>query len=80
MATADQVKARRILISVAAILVGAYGALVGIRMGSTSAAEIVVSFVAVAILVPFVIRSRRKSAAQAEAMRRLPPPTPKTYR
>jgi ABC-type phosphate transport system permease subunit len=82
VATPDQVKARRILISVAAVVLGVYGALVLVKAGATSRAEIIAALVVVVVAAPFILRYRRRMAAEGAALRasRPLPPPPKRYR
>jgi hypothetical protein len=85
MATADQVKARRTLITVAAVTLGAVVTFSFPNLpGGTSHGELVVTAVVALLLVPFILRQRRREAEKRRVeMKSWPPPsrrTPKTYR
>jgi multisubunit Na+/H+ antiporter MnhG subunit len=81
-ATADQVKARRTLVTIAAIVVGLAVTFAFPNLpGGTSHAELVLVAVIAVILAPIILRQQHRQAEQMKATRAEQfsrPPAPKT--
>ena len=74
MATAEQVKVRRIVVWAATVVVGVYAAVVLYNPLEHSMIEILATIVAFSVLVPVAIRHRRKPAKPAVRAAGWPPP------